>query len=88
MKREDFGVVTFESTSHAIKGEKVLKEENIKIKTIPTPREITSSCGLSIRFKLEDLDTIKNTIKSNNLAINGIYKMIKEGLKYTVEKIG
>lgn len=87
MKREDFGVVTFESTSHAIKGEKVLKEENIKIKTIPTPREITSSCGLSIRFKLEDLDTIEGTIKSNDLAINGMYKMIKEGLKYTVEKI-
>lgn len=87
MKREDFGVVTFESTSHAIKGEKVLKEEDIQIKTIPTPREITSSCGLSIRFKLEDLNTIKKTIKSNDLAINGIYKMIQEGLKYTVEKI-
>ncbi len=87
MKKEDFGVVTFESTSHAIKGEKVLKEEGINFKTIPTPREITSSCGLSIRFNLGDLNTIKSTIESNELAINGIYKMIKEGLKYTVEKI-
>ncbi|HLR36267.1 MAG TPA: DUF3343 domain-containing protein [Tissierellales bacterium] len=87
MKKEDFGVVTFESTSHAIRGEKSLKEENIKIKTIPTPREITSSCGLSIRFNLEDLNTIENVIESNKLAISGIYKMIKEGLKYTVEKI-
>lgn len=87
MKREDFGVVTFESTSHAIRGEKSLKGEDIKIRTIPTPREITSSCGLSIKFNLEDLDIIKDVIEFNKLEINGIYKIIKEGLKYTVKKI-
>lgn len=87
MRKEDYGVVTFKSTSHAIKGESVFKDEGIKFKTIPTPREITSSCGLSIRFSLDDINIVEEFIESKDLAINGIYKMSKVGMKYTVEKI-
>ncbi|MTI65017.1 MAG: DUF3343 domain-containing protein [Firmicutes bacterium] len=86
MKKETYGVITFKSTNHAIKGEKALKNINIKIKTIPTPREITSSCGLSIKFNLDDLLKVKEVIKENELAIKGIYKTIRNGFnKNTIE---
>lgn len=87
MKKEVYGLVTFESTSHAIKGEKIFKEMDISIKIIPTLREITASCGLSIRFHLEDLEKIKKGIEEYDLAIKGIYKFYKESGKYNVEKI-
>lgn len=73
MRFEDFGVVTFESTHHAIKGEKIFEEHDILFKTIPTPREISLSCGLSIRFDLEYLDRVIELYSNNTLAIKGVY---------------
>jgi len=87
MEYKEYGVVTFESTHHAIRGEKILENANLKIKTIPTPREITSSCGLSIRFDLDDIDKVKSTILENELAIKGLYRMSKIDSKNHIEKI-
>lgn len=59
MKDRQFGVITFKSTNYAIKGESVFKNENIEFRTIPTPREVTHSCGLAIKFDLKDIDLAK-----------------------------
>lgn len=87
MKEEVYGVITFESTHHAIKGEKTLMEKNITLKTIPTPREITASCGLSIMFSLDDLENVKEIISEEELSIKGIYKLKKIGFDKTAELI-
>ena len=71
-------VITFNSTYHAIRGEKLLLNENLIVRTIPTPREITESCGLSIKFIEEDLEKIKYIIKENDLNIKGIYELSKD----------
>lgn len=68
-------VVTFESTHHAIAGEKHIKEKGLNIKTIPTPREITASCGLSIKFEIQDLEQIEDIIQLHKLKIEGIYSI-------------
>ncbi|QAT60089.1 MULTISPECIES: DUF3343 domain-containing protein [Tissierellales] len=84
---ESFGVIAFNSTSHAIKGEKIFKNQNLKIKTIPTPQEITANCGLSILFDLGDKETIYSIIKDNNLEIKGMYKLIRKDKKKYIEEI-
>lgn len=71
-------VVTFNSTHYAITTEKLLKEEKLEIMTIPSPREITVSCGLSIRFLEKDLEKIKELITENGIDIFGIFKIEKE----------
>ncbi|NLL81781.1 MAG: DUF3343 domain-containing protein [Tissierellia bacterium] len=76
MKTEEYGILTFNSTHHAISAEKILKEHQLFIKTIPTPREITRSCGLSILFILEDLDKIRDLHLNNGLSIKAIHKYI------------
>jgi len=82
----DFYVISFESTHYAIMVEKLLKD-NFKIYVIPTPREITASCGLSIRFSKGDLDSIKDILQNNDIDTTkmGIYKVSKE--KRTSEQI-
>ncbi|AFS79849.1 hypothetical protein DUF3343 [Gottschalkia acidurici 9a] len=75
---EKFFVISFNSTHHAIKGEKLFKEHNLNIKMMPTPREITASCGLSIRFEEEDLQEVQSTIDNSDLSIKGIYEMKRE----------
>lgn len=80
-------VITFNSTHHAIRGEKLLLNENLKVRTIPTPREITESCGLSIKFIEEDLEKIKYIIKENELNIKGIYELTKDKDKKSIKLI-
>ncbi|CCQ98262.1 conserved hypothetical protein [[Clostridium] ultunense Esp] len=87
MKDKQFGVVTFKSTHYAIKGDIIFKKEDIKYRTIPTPREITRSCGLAIKFDLEDIGLIKDIIRENQLDIDGIFKLIKNDNGYKAEKI-
>lgn len=56
-----FYVIAFDSTHYAIRTEKKLKEK-LKVDMIPTPREISVSCGLSVKFKIEDLETVLNEL--------------------------
>ena len=46
----EYGVVLFHTTSAAMRAEKVLKNAGIAVKLIPTPRELSSDCGISARF--------------------------------------
>lgn len=89
MSNAQFYVVVFESTHYAIAGEKLFKDKGYKFDVIPTPREITHSCGLSIRFTsdlLEDID-IKREMEEANIAIKGIYKIEKINNEKLVNKI-
>ena len=87
MKRE-FYVIAFESTHHAIMIEKKLKDK-YNINTIPTPREITVSCGLSIRFQGEALEGIIEELISQKVERNrlGIYRIVTTDGGKRAEKI-
>lgn len=87
MKKETYGVLTFKSTHFTIQAEKILKDKEIIFKIIPTPREITISCGLAILFSLDDLDRVKSIIKDENINIDSIYKYTKGGSNSKAEKI-
>lgn len=87
MKEREFGVITFKSTQYAIKADSVFSKETVNYRTIPTPREITRSCGLAIKFNLEELKIVKALIERNNLEINGIYKIVRDASGNKVEKL-
>ncbi len=87
MKDRQFGVITFKSTHHAIKSESVFKNENIKFRTIPTPREVTHSCGLAIKFDLNENEFAKKIVYENQLIIEGMFKIIKNSEGSFAEKI-
>ena len=82
-------IVSFNSTHHAIRTEKILNDNNIRCTTLPTPREITASCGISIRFLFEDIENVKNLVESSEVDYKGIYKIqrLSDGKK-SVEQIG
>ena len=54
-------IISFKSTHYAIMAENKLKHYNIVI--MPTPREITANCGLSIGFLQHDYKSIIQEIK-------------------------
>ncbi|WP_315110889.1 DUF3343 domain-containing protein [Clostridium intestinale] len=87
MNEEIFNLIAFNSTSNAIRAEKELKLNDIEVKVLPVPREITASCGLSIRIKTEDLEKAISTLKEGSIDVAGYYNVSKIGLNRNIEKI-
>ena len=58
-------VVLVDNSSHAIKAKKVLVENGIEAKLIPTPRSVSSNCGSAVRILEKDWLEAKNTLDEN-----------------------
>ena len=71
-------IISFNSTHQAIKCDKAFGKNEIDYTVLPTPREISQSCGMSIRFGLEDIDTIKEIIDQNQIEYKSMYRIFKE----------
>ncbi|SEF98580.1 Protein of unknown function [Caloramator fervidus] len=67
-------LITFDSTNFAIQCEAVLKQQGIKGNIMPTPREITKSCGISIKIFHDDLEKVKELIKEGKIKVKRLYK--------------
>ncbi|MDR7869804.1 MAG: DUF3343 domain-containing protein [Tissierellaceae bacterium] len=87
MKSEVYGLITFKSTNYALQGEQVFKENNFVFKTIPTPRDVSTSCGLSLLFLVEDVDKAKELINQGILNIDGMFMYTKSTEGSNAEKI-
>ena len=68
-------VITFASVHFVMKAERVLKENGIEVRLIPTPRKISSDCGIAIEVKKEDLDTIRELLKNSEYRLEGIHEL-------------
>ncbi len=80
-------VVVFESTHFALGAEKILQEKGYSYDIIPTPREITASCGLSIRFDQHLLEEMKNLVSLKEISIKGIFQLLKLDGEKKVQRI-
>ena len=63
----DYYIISFSNTHSAITAEKHLKQ-HFKIVILPTPREISKGCGISIKFAADDLNGIINSLSSISLS--------------------
>ncbi|NLF46350.1 MAG: DUF3343 domain-containing protein [Syntrophomonadaceae bacterium] len=84
---KEYGVITFHSTSHALKAEKTLKKKQREIMVVPTLREISSSCGLSLKFRPQLLPAIYGDLLADQIPMDGIYSVEMQGRKNQVRKI-
>lgn len=76
----EFCLITFENTTTAIKAEGYLKGKAVNLMIMPTPTYITKSCGISIRVKPEEEETVKDILKEGQVQFKSYYK--KEGNSY------
>ena len=70
-----YAVVLFYSTSHAIRAEKVLTGAGFRVKMIPTPRQLSSDCGMALRFDRQEEQRVAETLADNRVPTNGIYSI-------------
>ncbi len=66
-------VVLFHSITGALQAEKRLKGKGIAMKLIPVPRQLSSDCGVCLRFRSEDEFEVKRALEEDHIDIQGIY---------------
>lgn len=69
----EYSVALFYSASYALRAEKVLQEAGIRVKMIPTPRQLSSDCGMALRFDRADEGHVARVLAEHKVPINGIY---------------
>lgn len=55
----EYAVILVNSTSHALKIEKILLSQGLTCKLIPVPRHLSSDCGVCVRILKSNIETIK-----------------------------
>lgn len=69
---ENFAVILVDSTSHAVRIEKILGQAGIETKLIPVPRHLSSDCGVCVRIDREKKQQVKDLLINNSAAFNSI----------------
>ena len=69
-------VVTFSTTTAAMKMEKTAKEAEFPGRLIPIPSEISAQCGLAWKCVEQSEEETENFLKKKELAWDGIYRVL------------
>ena len=57
-----YSIILVWTSSHAIRIEHVLQQAGIACKLIPTPRYLTSDCGISVRIVRKDAQAARQAM--------------------------
>lgn len=72
------GLVTFFASHHAIRAEKVLKKNNLRVALVPGPREISANCGVALQFEYVHQDAVHALLAQNKVQIEAIHHYVIE----------
>jgi len=73
--KDNYSVVIFYSTSAAIRAESLAKKDELIVKLIPVPRNLSSDCGICLRFNNEDKSKIEKILQDVKVEYENIYKI-------------
>ena len=71
----EHAVILVDSTSQALRIEKLLNTEGLTCKLIPVPRHLSSDCGVCLRFLQADLGHVQALLEEGNFQFRSIEKL-------------
>jgi hypothetical protein len=74
MVKENDYVAIFHSIHRVLKAEKILKQAAVDFLLIPVPRQLTSDCGLALRFSPQAKQGLLETLADNDLSPVELYQ--------------
>jgi ribosomal protein L7Ae-like RNA K-turn-binding protein len=72
--------ILFKSYNYGLALEALLRKEKISYIIVPTPRELSVSCGIAIQYEKEDEEKISKLIEDHKINTLGFHSLEK---KYT-----
>lgn len=67
-----YAVILVDSTSHALRIEKLLLEHRLTCKLVPVPRHLSSDCGVCVRILSADMEQVQALIQAQAIAVVAI----------------
>ena len=71
----EYGVVLFYTTSSVMAAERLLLKEGFTIKLVPTPRQFSSDCGISLRFLWERNQDVGAVLQREHIEYESIRQL-------------
>lgn len=74
--------VLFPSYNSGLALEAALKRESIKYTIVPTPRELSSCCGIAIQYDKNNEEDIKKIVEDNCISVVGFESIAKKYVNF------
>lgn len=68
-------VVIFHSIHRVMKAEKVLKHEQLDVKVIPVPRQLSADCGMAVTFSEALLPLVRAVLDPAGLVMAEVWQL-------------
>lgn len=85
-RAKNYVLLVFPSTHHALEAESLLQGK-VEFVTIPTPRDISASCGLSLKISLQARPAAQELLKANQAMDYNIYLIDQEQQPKVITKL-
>jgi len=72
----DTALALFASVHYVLAAERGMKKAGLWYDIVPTPRKLTSECGLAVEFRLQDLASFRGICANGDLRLTGIWRML------------
>lgn len=79
-------VAIFHSIHRVMRAEKLLKQQRAEILLIPVPRQLTSDCGLAIRYPQSERERVEKILAEAGLTAAETYR--RQGAEYLLLEAG
>jgi hypothetical protein len=76
---EEHWVVLFDSIHYVLAAERVLRRHGVWHDLVPTPRRLSSDCGMAIEFRPPDLKAVHAALAEPGVRWRGVYRPAAEG---------
>lgn len=72
---ERLGVVLFHTSSSALRAEQEAQTGGFQVKLIPPPRELSSDCGIALRFNWSDKARLVSLLAVKKVETAGVHAL-------------
>ena len=75
VRPREYSVILFQSTSYAIRAEKVLHKAGIQSKMIPVPRHLSSDCGVCVRIERANREAARQALEAAGVELEYVHDL-------------
>jgi len=69
---EQQAVILVDSTSHALRIEKLLQQHHLACKLVPVPRHLSSDCGVCVRISAQQAAAVRQLLTEHQVEFQSI----------------
>lgn len=80
-------IITFKNTNWAIKSEHYLLEENLQVKVMPLPTQISAGCGICLRIPAAEIQTALDLLSAKKVEDVGLYTRVEKDRGYSYSEV-